>query len=1176
MNNLKLYCFFLLFFLVYYQKSNAQCSKLQGQTYFVTTSLEGGLIIDDQRVDTALREAISWINQRGVPANIVFKLNGPTDLEVFSSSAYLIQPQVTILDTDIGNNKKITINGISLTNSPKIQFNNPNSCITSTFQEERLVVTNTSDAGAGSLRQCILNANADGGGEIKFRIPGTPPHKITCLSELPVIFTPTQIDGSTQPENGYTGSGPKIELDGTGLAGSPSGLRLLAANNAAVYGLYIHGFSIGIRTENSYYPYPEPIKYGGQNIKIGDIGNKGNVISGNLNYGILLYYVKEASIQNNKIGTDPQGKLAMPNGDGIFTKRDTNTTINNNLISGNSKNGIYCDETFNIKLTGNFIGTDISGLLPLSNIQSGVNLFFGNQITIGGTGEGNLISGNNSSKKNSHSGINIENARGKIRIIGNKIGTDVYGLTSIENYQGINVFGVSSVFIGGHNSGEGNLISGNNGNAIYASQVNDTLAIRGNYIGTNFDGSSAIPNMGHGIYFRPKGRSLIGGPNPGEMNLISGNKNSGIYIEVSDLPNLETIVQNNIIGLNLNGTNAIPNGVGITTQNSMRKYKIIGNIISGNLGSGLNISGNEGIIKSNKIGTDISGTFNIGNGGSGITFSYGGGCIIGGPSDIDANIIAFNALNGVTMSYSGTNNLITRNKFLGNTQKGIAIVGPPSYSPVITWASSKLIEGTAPANSQIELYYNHEKNNFSQGETYIATVLANEKGQWKLEQSIDNPFHLTALAIDTIRQTTSEFSDLYNYTEWTGANGSAFNNPLNWTKGLPTDEVHTVISSAKFKPVIAISDTIYAYDIYIAADAGLVMEGGKLTISKGHFENNGNSYLGWGTITFKGSNAQKIYGNNKFSYLSIENTGAGVILQNDQIVQNHLQLSDGVISTLENNLSILSNLPNSIEGFSAKSFINGNLTRAIKPNESIYAFPVGSDATDSSFHRIDVINGFLEGTTSITASVKSIEESGNNDDLLLIAADNELTYTDIKENAIWTLTPNVLPSAGTYGVRLYTENIENLKDNEFASLKRPDNSTNYAEWESPMGTVIPIANTSGRTISGGYAERLGYTSFSEHAIATGTPSVITNTNNGNHNNNLDLYPNPASDRIRLSNLPKEISLEILNSSGRSVFTNNAKTQSGGIEVSVAELPSGLYLIKINSVSGNFTKSFIKE
>lgn len=66
-------------------------------------------------------------------------------------------------------------------------------------------VTNTNDAGIGSLRQAILDANANGGNDvIEFNIGGGGAHSIDLLSDLPTLTEGLTIDGSTQP--GYSGT----------------------------------------------------------------------------------------------------------------------------------------------------------------------------------------------------------------------------------------------------------------------------------------------------------------------------------------------------------------------------------------------------------------------------------------------------------------------------------------------------------------------------------------------------------------------------------------------------------------------------------------------------------------------------------------------------------------------------------------------------------------------------------------------------------------------------------------------------------------------------------------------------------------------------------------------------------------------------------------------------------
>ena len=154
--------------------------------------------------------------------------------------------------------------------------------------ENRLLlstVTNTNDSGLGSLRQAILDANANPGSDlIGFNIVGTGPHTIQPTSALPTITDPVVIDGYTQTgasENtNPTGSGLntvlKIELDGI-LAGNAHGL-VITAGNSIVRGMVIGRF---------------------QNAGIIIAGNGDNVVEGTF------------------IGTDTSGVLARGNAIGI-------------------------------------------------------------------------------------------------------------------------------------------------------------------------------------------------------------------------------------------------------------------------------------------------------------------------------------------------------------------------------------------------------------------------------------------------------------------------------------------------------------------------------------------------------------------------------------------------------------------------------------------------------------------------------------------------------------------------------------------------------------------------------------------------------------------------------------------------------------------------------------------
>src|SRR5205085_1151647 len=112
--------------------------------------------------------------------------------------------------------------------------------------------------GAGSLRQAMLDANAEPGTEtICFNISGSGVHTIRPASQLPTITAPVVIDGYTQP--GATvntlAAGDNavilIELDGSLFSGAPSakGLQITAsAPGCTIRGLAINRFGeMGIR-----------------------------------------------------------------------------------------------------------------------------------------------------------------------------------------------------------------------------------------------------------------------------------------------------------------------------------------------------------------------------------------------------------------------------------------------------------------------------------------------------------------------------------------------------------------------------------------------------------------------------------------------------------------------------------------------------------------------------------------------------------------------------------------------------------------------------------------------------------------------------------------------------------------------------------------------------------------
>lgn len=142
---------------------------------------------------------------------------------------------------------------------------------------------------------------------------------------------------------------------------------------------------------------------------------------------------------------------------------------------------------------GNKIGTDVTGTLALPNVENGVVLInVADDNTIGGTvsGAGNLISGNGSA--GIFVGLGNLVATGTV-IEGNKIGTDVKGITAVPNFgHGVQIEGAADTLLGGTVPGAGNLISGNgqDGVLLFLTVGSGTL-VEGNRIGTNAAGTAA-------------------------------------------------------------------------------------------------------------------------------------------------------------------------------------------------------------------------------------------------------------------------------------------------------------------------------------------------------------------------------------------------------------------------------------------------------------------------------------------------------------------------------------------------------------------------------------------------------------------------------------------------------------------------------------------------------------
>jgi hypothetical protein len=344
-------------------------------------------------------------------------------------------------------------------------------------------VTTTADSGPGSLRQAILDSNANGNGEldtINFNIPGAGPHVIARTTALPDVRSSITIDGYTQP-----GATPNTRTPAQG--GLDTQLRIVVSGQNGLSG------SVGLNFENQ-------AASGTRTLRGLAIAGFETQVRWNANVpGDLI-------VEGNFIGTDaggvapPAAGLAGRSGVLVFGSLGNMrigglNPAQRNLIAGPSGT------------TGNSgVGIDVSQLL-------------GGSVTI----QGNLI------------GTDPSGTSARAHTIGVRVTGVSPTLSPPPPPPG------TAVQIGGTDPNARNLISGNLGSGIlmqnFGSQLVDRVVIEGNWIGTDVTGALPLPNgsvasQHAGIHriqnFGGSSFNRIGGSAPGAANRIAFNVGRGI------------------------------------------------------------------------------------------------------------------------------------------------------------------------------------------------------------------------------------------------------------------------------------------------------------------------------------------------------------------------------------------------------------------------------------------------------------------------------------------------------------------------------------------------------------------------------------------------------------------------------------------------------------------------
>ncbi len=329
-----------------------------------------------------------------------------------------------------------------------------------------------------------------------------------------------------------------------------------------------------------------------------------NYISCNIQHGVFVDSllgsptippVTTTLIDTNRIGTDISGLIARPNQlSGIYDDQGVTTIIKNNLISGNTLDGITLDESQGTQVTNqNLVGTDATGSLALPNGANGIYL---KDYTQSATIDQNVISGNLADGIFLDGGNNTSNT-----ITRNKIGVDTTGTVALGNGDdGIQIVQASANTIGGLIPADGrNIISANDGHGINIQSADNTL-MYSNYIGLDVSGAGSLGNGGDGIHINgPSSVNNVISPvvtvDPQPEQFISCNSGDGIFINDSS----NTIIgPTTYIGVLADKSTACGNDeAGINLDDSAIGTEINAQIIAfngiGTLNPGIRIYGNN-------------------------------------------------------------------------------------------------------------------------------------------------------------------------------------------------------------------------------------------------------------------------------------------------------------------------------------------------------------------------------------------------------------------------------------------------------------------------------------------------------------------------------------------------------------------------------------------------------
>ena len=170
------------------------------------------------------------------------------------------------------------------------------------------------------------------------------------------------------------------------------------------------------------------------------------------------------------------------------------------------------------------------------------------------------------------------------------------------------------------------------------------------------------------------------------------------YSQTGATANNATAMTNAVLKIELDGATAGATSNGLSV--SAATATVRGLAINRFTGNGINLSGGNQMVAGNFIGTDVSGTLDLGNSGHGIASSGFSGSI-GGSTPADVNLISGNDGDGI--AFSSSNSDLVLGNFIGTAANGTSALGNTGNGISFTGGGSvfNTVGGTQSADRNV-------------------------------------------------------------------------------------------------------------------------------------------------------------------------------------------------------------------------------------------------------------------------------------------------------------------------------------------------------------------------------------------------------------------------------------------------------------------------------------------